>query len=40
MNGLTNSNKKLEKQLEDKTKEVKDLVARLDKALKEQETMR
>ena len=40
MNGMSGLGKKLEKQLEDKTREVKDLVARLDKSLKEQETLR
>ena len=34
------SDVRVEKQLEDRSREVKDLVGRLDKALKEKETMK
>lgn len=38
--GARKSEVRLEKQLEDRAKEVKDLVSRLDKALKDKETLK
>lgn len=39
-NGSRKSETRLEKQLEDRAREIKDLVARLDKALKDKETLK
>lgn len=38
--GARKSEVRLEKQLEDRAKEIKDLVSRLDKALKDKETLK